>query len=119
MTTTLNKVPLSNSTHGRGIKVTQTAIATGDTIHTASAVTAAGLGDDITLFCRNSDTVSRTLTLGWGGTTAPDDILPFPIGAGQILEIVPGMFLRNGLIVKAAADAANVLVIWGHAVQSS
>lgn len=113
---TYTRQKLSGSTDGRGIKVAATSIGSGTTIHTASATTTAGLGDLITIFAYNSDTVDRTLTLGWGGTTSPDDLIDIilqPKGGGLIL-VAADMFLRNSLVVVAAADAANVVTVHGY-----
>ncbi len=112
------RVKLSGSTDGKAIKVAATTpMGTGTTIHTASATTTSGLGDHVTLFAYNSDTVDRQLTLGWGGTASPDDLIDVilqPKGGGLIL-VAADMFLWNSLIVKAAADAANVITIHGYA----
>jgi hypothetical protein len=113
---TYSRVKLSGSTDGRAVKVAATSIGSGTTIHTASATTTSGLGDHVTLFAYNSDTVDRLLTLGWGGTTSPDDLIDVilqPKGGGLIL-VAADMFLWNGLIVKAACDAANVVTIHGY-----
>ena len=102
--------PLSASTDGRGIKVVQTATA-GTTIHTAQA--SATLVDVVTLIAYNSDTVTRRLTLEWGGATAPDDNLVFDIPAKSTVPLVVDLLLRNSLVLKAFADAANVVAIFG------
>lgn len=109
---TFSKEVLSGSTHGRGIKVAATSIGTGTTIHTAQSSTTTE--DLITLYAYNDDTVARALTLGWGGTTDPDDliILEIPTQAGLTL-VVADLPLRNSLVVKAAADAADVIVLYG------
>lgn len=111
---TYSRLPLSGSTDGKGIKVVATSIGSGTTIHTATSD--ATLVDNITLFAFNSDTVSRILTLGWGGTTSPDDLIKYtlPSQAGLTL-VATNQVLRNSLIVKASADAANVVIIFGHA----
>lgn len=114
---TYSRQKLSGSTDGRGIKVTATTpMGTGTTIHTATASTALATGDHITLFAYNSDTVDRQLTLGWGGTASPDDLIDVilqPKGGGLVL-VTADMFLWDGLIVKAAADAANVIMVHGY-----
>lgn len=107
------KRKLSGSTDGRGIKVVATASA-GTTIHTAVAGTTAGTYDEVWLFAYNSDTANRLLTIQFGGTTTPDDdikvTIPFQTG---LMLIIPGLILQNGSIVKAYADAANVVTIQG------
>ncbi len=114
---TFKKQKLSGSTDGKAIKVAATSIGSGTTIHTASATTTAGLGDVITIFAYNSDTVDRKLTIGWGGTSSPDDLIDIvlqPNGQGLVLVVADG-FLANSLVVKAACDAANVVTIHGYA----
>jgi hypothetical protein len=107
------KIPLSGSTDGRGKKIVATAIATGDVIHTATSD--ATLPDLVTIFAYNSDTVARVLTLGWGGTTDPDDLIKTSIPSQSGLTIVTAdMLLRNGLVIRAAASVANVIVVWGY-----
>ncbi len=110
---TYTKEKLSASTDGRGIKVAATSIGSGTTIHTAQA--SATNPDMVTLFAYNSDTVSRILTLGWGGTTDPDDLIKLTLLAQSgIILVVADLYLRNSLIVKASGDAANVIVIFGY-----
>lgn len=114
----LTKIPLSGSTHGRPIKVAATAIGAGTTIHTALATTVDGEGDEIVLDAFNSDSVERTLTIGWGGTTDPDDLIEFALQPGERQHVVPGLLLRNALVVKAAASAANVVTVQGYVVRA-
>lgn len=102
--------PLSGSTHGRGIKVVATASA-GTTIHTGQASTT--LTDVVTLTAYNSHTASVTLTLEWGGTTAPDDNMKFTLPPGWTGVIVSDLIIRNSLVIKAFATSANVVSIFG------
>ena len=102
--------PLSASTHGRGIKVVATATA-GTTIHTGQASTT--LTDVVTLYAYNSDTVTRRLTLEWGGTTAPDDNMVFDIPSKSTIPIVVDLIIRNSLVIAAFCDTANVVSIFG------
>lgn len=114
----VNKIPLSGSTDGRGVKVAATAIGTGTTIHTAVASGTDGDGDTIILKAFNSSTTaSETLILGWGGTTDPDDLEEYEVPArGSIL--IEG-FLRNSLILKAASDTADTVILFGHVLSAS
>ncbi len=114
----LNKIPLSGSTHGRPIKVAATAIGSGDTIHTAYATTTDGEGDEVVIYAFNSDSSAVELVLGWGGTTDPDDLIKRTIPAGAWELVIPGLFLRNALIVKASAGTTNVIVLAGYALQA-
>lgn len=108
------KRKLSGSTDGRGIKVVATADA-GTTIHTSVSGTTAGTYDEVWIYAYNSDTVTRNLTLEWGGNTNPDDLIIVAVPAQSgLLLIVPGFILQNGAVVKAYASAANVVVIFGY-----
>lgn len=110
------KTKLSGSTDGKPIKVVATA-STGTTIHTATSSTTTGW-DEIWLWAFNSDTVDRTLTVEFGGTTAPDQniVVNIPSKSGMVL-VVPGFILQNGAVVTAFASAANVVTIAGFVNQ--
>lgn len=111
----MNATPLgslSGGTDGGPVVVAATAIGSGTTIHTATTSTTGF--DEITLFVTNIDTVARLLTLGWGGTADASLIckaLSIPASSGPIP--ICTLRLRNGLIVKAAGDAASILNISG------
>mgnify|MGYP000538216022 CR=1 FL=1 len=103
--------PFSGSTHGRGIKVVATSTP-GTTIHTGQASTT--LSDVVTVYAYNSDTVARTLTLEWGGTTAPDDNIKVDIPPQSgLVPVVIDLITRNSLVVKAFCETANVVVLYG------
>lgn len=102
--------PLSGSTHGRGVKVG--AVATpGTTIHTGQASTT--LTDVVTLYATNFDTVVQRLSIEWGGTTSPDDIMVFDIPPKSTVPIVLDAIIRNSLVIKAFAVTTNLVVIFG------
>lgn len=111
----ITKANLSGSTNGKPIKVVATATL-GTTIHTAVAGTSSM--DEIWLYAFNSDTVDRTLTIEWGGATAPDQniVLTVPTKVG-LMTVVPGLLLQNGLVVTAFASAANVVTLSGYVNQ--
>ena len=107
---TFSKVFLSGgSADGRGIKVAATATP-GTTIHTAHATAK----DEIWLFANNSDTVDRLLTIEFGGTTAPDDLiqLTVPLKTG-LNQVTVGNILSNSQVVRAFAASPNVISIFG------
>lgn len=107
---TVTRVPLSNSTNFRGIKIAATATP-GTALHTAQAGVAGA--DELYIYVYNSDTVGRTVTFEWGGVTAPDDNLAFLVPAQTVLLCAPGLSLQNGLVIRAFGSAANVLVATG------
>jgi len=112
---TFSKIILSGSTDGRAIKVAATSTP-GTTIHTGSA-TATTL-DEIWLYATNTDTTARKLTIEWGGTSSPDDLieLTIPAEAGLTL-VIPGLIIKGNatpLVVKAFCATADVVTIHGY-----
>lgn len=107
---TITKQFLSGSTNGRSVKVAATATP-GTTIHTAHATDK----DEVWLWAMNSDTTDRKLTIEFGGTSAPDDLVEITIPAedGPVL-VIPGWVLSNSLVVAAFAASANVVTINGY-----
>jgi len=108
---TFSKRLLSESVNGRQIKVAQTATA-GTLIHTA--VVGTSDLDEVWLWAVNTSSTAVTLTLEWGGVTAPDDLIvvELPAAKGLIL-VAPGLLLQNELVVRAFASVANVVEIAG------
>lgn len=105
-----SKVQLSGSTSGRNVKVAATATP-GTLIHTAHASAL----DEIWLWAVNSDASDHKLTIEFGGTTAPDDLVEFTVPAedGPHL-IVPGWILTGGLVVRGFAASANLVLVNGY-----
>lgn len=114
---TYTKAPLSGSTHGKGIKIGATSTP-GTLLHTA--VNSTSDLDEIWCWVSNLDSVARTITLEWGGTTDPDDLLVkttnVQANSAEGL-LVPGLVLRNNLVVRAFASSANVLIVSGFVNQ--
>jgi hypothetical protein len=105
-----SKELLSGSTNGRLIKVAATATA-GTTIHTAHATAE----DEIWLYAVNSDTTDRKLTIEFGGTSSPDDLIEQTITAESgLILVVPGLVVTGSVVVRAFAASANVVMIGGY-----
>jgi hypothetical protein len=113
------RIPLSGSTHGRGIKVTGTNTAGAVTAHTGQASTT--LTDYLTIYAHNADVVGRLLTLEMGGATDPDDLIEMiipPAGIG-LMPVVIDLPIRNSLVIEAWAETANVIVLFGFVNRES
>lgn len=112
---TYSKIKLSGSTDGKLIKVAATATA-GTTIHTGSSSTS--VIDELWLYAVNSDTTDRKLTIEFGGTSAPDDLIEQTITAesGLILVVAGLIIVGNAtpLVVRAFAASANVVMVGGY-----
>lgn len=109
---TITPYLLSGSTNGRAIKIAATATP-GTLLHTAIAGTETI--DAIWLATTNTDTVSRVLVLEFGGVTSPDDLMYFTVPPRDgWLWIAKGLYLQNGLVVRAFCATANVLTVVGQ-----
>lgn len=107
------KIALTGGADFVPIVVTQTAIASGDTVHTAGAVLPAF--DELYIYATNTDTSQRALTLAYGGTADPTNMicktLPLaPLSGPTLVAIVNG---TNGKVLKAACDVASKVVLTG------
>lgn len=110
---TATKEKLSGSTDGAPIKVVQTATA-GTTIHTATNSTT-NVWDEIWLWCNNTQSTAVLLTIEFGGTTSPDNLIEITIpGEVGAVLVIPGWVLQNSKVVRAFAGSANVLLITGY-----
>ena len=97
---------------GRNVKVAATATA-GTLIHTAIAGTSDL--DEVWLYACNTSGSDVKLTIEYGGVASPDDLTEVTITAeaGWVL-VCPGTLLQNGLVIKAFAGTANVIMINGY-----
>ena len=113
MSSSAVKRKLSGSTDGKAIKITQTATP-GDTVHTAVVGTTPGTYDEVWLWAYNGHTEDVTLTIEFGGSGVPDQVIvvTLPCKAG-LIPVVPGFLLQNSMVVKAFASVANVCTIYG------
>lgn len=111
---TFSKITLSGSTDGRPIKVAATGTP-GTTLHTGSST--ATVYDEIWLYAMNTDTTARKLTVEWGGTSSPDDLIEITVPAESGLVLVtPGLLIKGNaspLVVRAFAASANVVTVHG------
>jgi hypothetical protein len=112
---TFSKITLSGSTDGKLIKVAATGTP-GTTIHTGSAT--ATTYDELWLYAVNSDSTDRKLTIEWGGTTSPDDLIEQTITAESgLILVVPGLVVKGNatqLVVKAFCASADVVMVGGY-----
>lgn len=103
---------LSASTNGRQIKVAATATP-GTLLHTCTSGT--DQLEAISLEAVNKSGATVTLTIEFGGTTDPDDLIQIdiPSGRGPIV-VCDARRLNNGLSVRAFAGTTNVISIYGE-----
>ena len=111
---TFSKVPLSGASYGLPVKVAAIA-STGTTIHATG--TSATTVDEIWLYA--TTTTSVTLTIQFGGTTAPDNSITLTIPAlSGLTLVIPGLILTGtgaaASTVYAFASVANVCTVSGY-----
>lgn len=114
---TFAKTILSGSTGGRPILIANVATP-GTLIHTGSTNTS--VLHEVWLYAMNSDTTARKITVEWGGTTAPNDIIELTVPAESGLVLVaPGLLLQGAsptaLTIRAfaASGGGNVVNVTG------
>jgi hypothetical protein len=114
---TFTKTLLSGSTQGKAIKLTGTATGSSVTIHATG--TSSSTIDEVWLYAFNSSTAYVSLTVEYGGTTAPDQniVITIPPTSGLTL-VVPGLILTGtgsaANTITAFAGSANVITISGY-----
>jgi hypothetical protein len=107
------KRKFSASDDGRGIKVSAT-VSPGTLVHEALSNIAANEWDEVWLRAINTSGSAVKLTIEWGGTTSPDDLIEVTIPAENgFAEVIPGHVLQNGKEVRAFADTADVIILHG------
>lgn len=98
------------SAEGDAIKVAATSTP-GTLLHTAGA---SGV-EVLTLYAVNTSSTTVTLTLEWGGTTSPDDLVPQDIrpNVGPV-KLCMNRPLAAGASLRAFAGTTNVLTVYGE-----
>lgn len=111
---TYSKIPLSGSVDGRMILVTTTATS-GTVVHTATVAGSATNGFDVVwLWAQNNHTADVLLTINYGGSTSPNDLVKYTVPFQAGLKIVlPGLLIRNSLVISAYAATPNVVSLSG------
>lgn len=108
------KRQLSGASDGRGIKVGATATP-GTLVHTALSSVAANEWDEVFIQAVNTSGSDVKLTIEWGGSTSPDDLIEITIPAESgFTEVIPGHVLHNAKVVRAFAATADVIVLHGY-----
>jgi hypothetical protein len=109
------RYPFSESSDGLGIKVVQTATA-GTLIHTGP--TDSKILQEIWLWGVNTDSVTRKLTLEFGGVTSPDNLIELDLlPEDGPIQIIPGFVLRGSAtakLIRAFCASANVVSVYGY-----
>jgi hypothetical protein len=111
---TFTKKKLSGSTDGKAVKVGGPATGNAVTVHTAVSGTTVGTFDEIWLYANNTSANSVKLTIEWGTTTAADGNIELTVlPEAGLVTVIPGLILQNGMVVKAFAATADVILLTG------
>jgi hypothetical protein len=114
---TFTKEFLSGSDGGRPIKLTGTNTNASVLIHTTG--TSNTVIDEVWLYAVNRDSVTRTASIQFGGTTEPDDVINVAVQPSQGLYVaIAGLPLTGtgsaGRTINAYSTAANVVSLIGY-----
>lgn len=108
-----NANTLSGSTNGRPIAIAAT-MTPGTLIHQSLNQSGINIGHQIYLSATNLDSADHVLTIQFGGTSTSDEILIKVPAGTQVQNILNGdNFINNGVIVRAFADSANKINVYG------
>lgn len=112
---TYTKQFLTSSDNGEPIKVVATSGAgSGTAVHVPHAT----LIDEVWIYAVNTDSTARKLTIEFGGTSAPDNLIEQTIQpeSGLVL-VIPGLPLSGSKPVTAFCATTNVVLLAGFANQ--
>lgn len=112
MASTMDKIMLSASADGDGIRISTASPIDGSdtTIHTAGAGTTDL--DLVTLFASNAGSTMKRLHVKWGDTT-DSIIVPVEPQAGLVL-IVADLPISDSNVVTASAETVDVITVFGY-----
>jgi phosphoribosylformylglycinamidine (FGAM) synthase-like amidotransferase family enzyme len=106
---------LSGQTNGKNILLTATTLGGAQTIHTVASGTTTVEFLTIEACNVNSAHATNGLWLLMGGTASPDDLIHIDLAHGDGAVVVQDKrLMQNGVIVKAYADNASGIVVYGY-----
>jgi len=111
-----NKIVLSGSTDGEGIKITGSAPSLGTVVHTAVTGAAASI-DEIWLYAHLNVTTLSKLNIVIGPTTATGSQYEHTVTGDDrsgLHLVMPGLVLRNSKVVRAFVTTDTDFVIFGY-----
>ena len=113
---TYSKLNLSGSTGGQPILVSASSTP-GTTIHTTG--TSSSILDEIWIYANNTSASNVKLTIEYGGTSSPNNLIEVTINAeAGLVLVIPGLLLSGdgtaGRVVRAFAATGQVINITGY-----
>lgn len=113
---TFSKVQLSGSTGGQPVLVAATATA-GTLIHATG--TSSTVLDEVWLYAQNDHTADLLLTIEYGGTTSPNNLIRQTVTSRSgLILVIPGLLLAgdgtSARNIRAFCASANLVHISGY-----
>jgi hypothetical protein len=108
------KLMLSGSTDGRPIGIIATATP-GTVIHTATSAAGLDSADEVYLWAGNVSASAVQIGVSFGVVTEPMQtvLVRVPGGFNGPIAVIPGIPVRNSLLVHATAATASVVNLFG------
>lgn len=103
---------LSGSIDGRGINI-DTSASPGNVVHIALTSPAANEWDAVMLYAVNRTASPVDFTVEFGGTNGADCIKVVLPANSALTEVVHGLVLNNGAVIRAFASNANAISVFG------
>lgn len=109
---TFSKKTLAYSLTGQAIKIADTS-SPGTGLHYLASSSDI---DELWLYATNTSASDVKLTIQFGGTTSPDDLIEYTVPAEKGLYlVVPGLILTGSAgTTRAFAATANVINVFGY-----
>lgn len=98
--------------NGRQTKITAITAGSAQLVHTAvndTSVGGASQFDRVSIEVCNTDSVNRTVTFLWGGTTNPDDYIVRTVPPDETIVAIDKRLINGGLQIKVFASVADKL----------
>jgi hypothetical protein len=112
---TISKEILSGSANGRPIQILQVSTP-GNILHTTGVTTTTV--DEVWIYATNNDAVTRNLTIEWGTTGAPSEIIVSIPSKSGLSIIIPGIALTGtgvaGNVIRAYASVSSFINVVGY-----
>lgn len=106
---------LSGQTNGKNILITATTLVGAQTIHTVASGTTTLEFLTIEACNVNASHATNGLWLLMGGTSSPDDLIHIDLSHGDgAVMIQDHRLMQNGVVIKAYADNASGIVVYGY-----
>lgn len=108
------KIPLSGSNDGGVIKISASSTP-GTTIHTATSSAGIDNADEVYLYASTTTNAAVSMAIHLGNQTDEQNpiLVRVPAAYNGPICVLPGVPVRNSIVVQATAVTANRIVVFG------